>query len=462
MIGIASIDRNRARRGAALLFAMMIPVVQSTSGEADAREAGASQTLHAGKPGIDGSRRAGGPSLGIQPMTSVDTDGSGYFSDPYPVRLDFAHAARKQVFSGTTKAIMSCDDPLLAKCFSWTPVSIDLGRLRAAIDAAGASLTNFQNLNVFQDDAGRWHAVLAVGIKSPARQAHWTVLVHAHPSVPTGPDVVPKTWSADTVLSGSFAQRSDGNYDGKYFEDDGHLYLLYVRNVVPKPALRNEIVIQPMVSPTQLARHAAIPLLSPSSRDGGLGSEFYGHTQAKLVEAPYITRMGGKYALIYSTGAYQHADYKAGVAWSDTLLPTPSGRYRKVFQPDPEGIWGSRGQEVRYLVQSQQVRWPNFTGDKVIGPGVASAASRPWGDWFLYFAGYDPVDRPQGPSGAADPSHRRPFFVRLQSSVPNARSVAQTSDEQLATWLQPASEGALSVDERPPGGPIMPKVPSTR
>ena len=48
---------------------------------------------------------------------------------------------------------------------------------------------------------------------------------------------MPLGWSADIVLSGSFATPEQGNYDAKYFEDDGQLYLLYVRNCLPQRAL---------------------------------------------------------------------------------------------------------------------------------------------------------------------------------------------------------------------------------
>ncbi len=165
-------------------------------------------------------------SLAIQPMTTIGADGSGYFADPYPVRLAPSGGTRTQVFSGTTKAIMWCNYPVSARCFSWTPATVDAGALGAAIAAAGASFTNIQNLNAFQDDAGVWHAVAAIGVHSPTHPNHWTVLVHAHATAAAAPGIAPLAWSADTVLSGSFANPMDGNYDGKYFEDGGRLYLL--------------------------------------------------------------------------------------------------------------------------------------------------------------------------------------------------------------------------------------------
>ncbi len=372
-------------------------------------------------------------------MTTIRPGHIGYFSDPYPVRLAASSGDQTQVFSGTTEAVMSCAYPLTPGCFSWTPITINAGTLAPQITAAHAKITNFQNLNAFQDDAGHWHAVLAIGVISPGQSRYWTVLVHAHPTEIGLKDTVPLAWSADTVLSGSFSTRVDGNYDGKYFEDGGKLYLLYVKNFVPVPALRNGIVIQPMQSPTQPGSEAPTTLLLPGDRFGPLNSEWYGTTPAKLVEAPYIARIGGKYALIYSTGAYQQVGYKAGVAWSDTLMPEPGGRYRKVLQPDPQDLWGEPPgrPEVRYLAQSQRPRWPNFTGGQVISPGVASAVQGPAGVWWLYFAGFNPDDRPLLSPGVANAQFRRPYFLRLLTAVPPGASVAAASDAELATWLQP-------------------------
>lgn len=382
----------------------------------------------------DGFAASLGDALAIQPMTTVGADGSGYFSDPYPVRLTEPGATRILAFSGTTKALMLCAYPISARCFSWTPGAVDAGSLRPAIAAAGATITNIQNLNAFEDDTGGWHAVVAIGVHSAAHPDHWTVLAHAHPTA----DGVPLAWVADTVLSGSFSNPADGNYDGKYFEDDGRLYLLYVRNLAPRPELRNGIVIQPMVSPTRPTPEAPTTLLTPGDRYGPLASEQYGSTQARLVEAPFIVEIGGKYALIYSTGAYQQIDYKAGVAWSDTLMPAPNGRYRKVLEQDVQGVWGQPGRfEVRYLLQSQISHWPDFTSSQVISPGVASAVQGPGGAWWLYFAGFNPADRPIVSPGVAEADHRRPYFVGLRVAVPLDKPVATASDADLATWLQP-------------------------
>ncbi len=194
-----------------------------------------------------------------------------------------------------------------------------------------------------------------------------------------------------------------------------------------------------MLSPTQPTQDSPTILLTPDDRYGPLNSEWYGQGPSKLVEAPYIARIGGKYALIYSTGGYLTVGYKAGVAWSDTLMPAPGTRYRKVLETDVQGVWGQPGgYEVHYLLQSQIAGWPNFTAGQVISPGVASAVQGPGGAWWLYFAGFDPAPSDRPPAVGGD--HRRPYFVGLQASVPPGQAVATASDAELATWLQPDAQ----------------------
>ena len=124
---------------------------------------------------------------------------------------------------------------------------------------------------------------------------------------------------------------------------------------------------------------------------------------------------------------------------ADTLMPAPGVHYRKVLQADPQGVWGEPGRpEVRYLLQSQLSGWPNFTAAQVISPGVASAVQGPGGAWKLFFAGYDPADRPADLKVRG--THRRPYFVGLQASVPPGQAVATAADADLATWLQPVAQ----------------------
>lgn len=373
-----------------------------------------------------------------QPMTIVNmTTKSGYFEDPANVRLAPSLGNTKLIFSGTTKATMSCAFPLTARCFSWTSITVNAGSLASQISAAGATITNYQNIHAFQADDGSWHAVVAIGVRNAANPNYWTILVHASPVGATDVNTMPVAWAADTVLSGSFSDRVDGNYDGKFYQEGSQLYLLYVKNFVPNPGLRNGIVIQRMLSPTQLAAEAPVTLLTTGLAADTLVSELYANTTSKLVEAPYIAKIGGKYALFYATGAYREADYKTGVAWSDTLLPVAGGRYRKVVQLDPTNIWGSGANEVRYLLQSHRAGWPNYTANSVFSPGVPSVAQSPTSVWTLFFAGYQPDDRNFLFPGVADPTRRRPYSVNLVVSIPTGQTVASATDAQLATWLQP-------------------------
>ena len=373
----------------------------------------------------------------LQPLTEIGPDGSGYLSDPQPIRLASGVRDRMQYLSGTTKAIVACAYPLQPRCFSWTPIGVDALGLLSDMQAAGVSVTNIQNINIFQADGGAWHAAVTIGVHSPEHPDYWTVIAHAGPVGAGKPGEPPLAWRADTLLVGSFHAPADGNYDAKYYEEDGRLYLLYVRNVAPKPGLRNVIVLQPLRSFTAVASEAT-ELLGLGDRYGELNSEWYADTKSKLVEAPWLARIGGKHALIYSTGAYLTPGYKAGVAWSDTLMPPPGGRYRKVLHPDPENIWHSAaGRDVHYLLQSEKPRWPNFTGGAVTGPGVAAAVRGPAGAWWLFFNGFAPGDMPHRPDGRVDGTHRRPFGVLLRAAVPSNRSVAEASDAEIATWLEP-------------------------
>ena len=377
--------------------------------------------------------------LPIVPLTRIGADGSGYLADPQPVHLSAPLAGRIQLLSGTTRAVIACAFPLRPGCFDWAAITVDPGALRVPVEQAGSTITTMQNINIFQGVNGKWHAAVELDLQRADFSGHWTVITHARPVDPVPPGTVPTAWTVDTLLSGSLSQPVQGNYDAKYFTDDGHLYLLYVRNHVPEPALRNEIVIQAMQTPTQAKAEAPVVLLAPGDRFGPLNSEQFADTRAKLVEAPWIARIGNKYALIYSTGSYLSAGYKAGVAWSDTLLPAPGQHYRKVLQADPANIWQSlHGIEVRYLLQSEKLRWPNFTLPAVVGPGVASAVETPAGDWQLFFNGYAPDDMTAGPNGAVAPSHRRPYAMRLTVSVPQDKAVSQASDAELAQWMQPA------------------------
>jgi hypothetical protein len=375
--------------------------------------------------------------LAIQQMTVVNEEAhTGYFQDPYPVHKAPSNSPDIQLISGTTEAVLSGAYPLQPQSFKGKPITIDRKPLQSEIDNAHVTFTNYQNLDMFQASSGEWHMVLAIGVVNSSAPHYWTVIVHAHPKPGVKEGPFPTAWITDTVLSGSFSKFVNGNYDCKYFEDNGQLYLVYVQNL--KNKLRNGIVIQPMLSPTAVAPVAPTLLLQPSEKNGGFNSEWYANTDFKLVEVANLKVINNKYALAYSTGAFETAGYKAGVAWSDTLLPEPGKTYRKVLMEDTTGVWGQPNHlEVRYLLQSQEVDWPNYCGKQVLGPGVPSINQGPGGVWYLFFDGFDPNNAPPIGGGAFEANYRRPYYLGLNVNVPANARVDSVSDAQLASWITP-------------------------
>ena len=379
---------------------------------------------------------ANAQTLAIQPMTQANVQAhSGYMSDPYPIRLARFIPEKVQLLSGTTPNLISCAYPIAAGCFTSKSNTVEVTAIRSQITNSGMQYHGAQNRDIFQDDRGRWHMAVAIDY-GPNEQENRTVIAHASPAVDAAPGSVPTRWSVDRVLVGSFDKLDQGNYDCKYFEDRGRLYLLYVKNLQANP-LVNGIVIQPMISPTRLAPVDPTLLLSPSEADGGFSSEQFANTTSKLVEAPNISVINGKYAMAYSTGSYLTAGYKAGVAWSDTLLPSSGGQYRKVLDADDQDLWRNPSRvDVHYLVQSQVSAWPNDTLDEVVGPGVASIVRDPAGQWTMFFNAYNPGDMPTT-SSLVEAAHRRPYFLKLQVNVPTDVTVAEATDTELASWLAP-------------------------
>ena len=338
------------------------------------------------------------PALKVIPLTRADAQPpAAYFVDPFPIRLHGAVAPFPvRLFSGTTKALLVCPASLLATCAVAGTVTLEQGSLRQQASAAGASLGVADNFNIFFDAGGGWHMVATYYVKNPSAppsDGPWTVVVHAHPTSPDDP----LHWSADALLAGSFSRPAPANYDGKFFEDNGTLYLIYSMNLTTTPK-RDGLVAQRMVSPTLPAPDKPILLLKPNSGIG-YASERFDENQApdgfKLVQTGNITKIDGKYALAYSTGAFDESDYKSGIAWSDTFLPAPGTTYRKVVIPDPAHVWSSPGgAEVRYLLQSQKPLWPNDVAGQVLAPGVPSILRGSDNTWRLVFAGYASTDAP--------------------------------------------------------------------
>ena len=392
-----------------------------------------------GGPAGSAPPSGGSPALstGIQAMTRVDVAaGSGYFEDPYPIRrLGAATPVGLPTFSGTTKQLLSCTGPIRPGCFSGAAVQLNAAVFRGQVAAAGSSVVTFQNLNIFQDGGGTWQMAVTAVLSRPGA-ANWSVVLHASPTSPGSG--VPTAWVPDALLVGDLAKPAPDNYDGKYFEDGGTLYLVYNKQLVVGP---DGVVAQAMATASNPAGSDPVPLLGPETADGGYRSELaYGLDQPgtiKLIETGNVAKINGKYVMTYSDGTYDRTSYKAGIAWSDTFLPAAGSYYKRVQKPDTAGLWGrSNHAEVLYLLQSQVPQWPNYVADRVAAPGVPAIVADADGTYYLTFAGYDPADSPTNASGLFMGSHRRPYYVRLKVQVP-AGSVAGTSPQELATWVTP-------------------------
>ncbi len=385
----------------------------------------------------------------VEPMTTVNVSAkTGYFSDPFPVQpwLSKVSASASQSFSGTTQALMTCTGSIQAGCFQATPVSVNYSSLQGQANAVGATIESNENNSIFQDQSGAWQmsTVLVVAKTANPSAGSWNVIAHATPA--SSGSGIPTQWTCDAVLEGSFAQSAPGNYGAKYFEDSGNLYLVYVAHVESQPFSENGIVAQQMTSPKLPAASSPVVLLKPTDTNGGFNSEYsqvdYSSDTFKLIETGNITVVDGIYVMAYSVGYYNEPDYKAGLAFSDTFLPSAGSYYQKILKTDTAGVWGQAGNpEVQYILQSQQSAWPNYVAAQVLAPGVPSVEQDASGNWRLFFAGYAPSDAPTSPSQGAghyDGSHRRPFFINLQVNIPSGSTVAGTTNEELANWIMPA------------------------
>lgn len=372
-------------------------------------------------------------------MTTVtEKPKQGYFSDPYPIHLAAGDAsAIPQSFSGTTPDLLSCAGAPTEGCFREDPITVSIGPdLARQVSAAGATLKQGFNNNIFQDDSGTWQMAVTYYVSNTKfpKAPDWTAILHAHATDRTR-NAIPTSWVADPLLVGSLSQPTKADYDGKYFENNNKLYLVYSDRLADNPA-HDGIVAQPMASPIKPTTDKPTTLLAPGDYNSEL---FFGLNQPntfKLIETGNITEVDGKFVMAYSTGAYYSPDYKIGLAWSDSFLPTSGAGYRKITMTDTAGVWGRKGQpEVRYLLQSQEKSWPHYVGQTVLAPGVPSVVEDAQ-HWYLFFAGYLPSNAPTDPStGHYQPSLRRPYFAPLTLDIPTGSTVSGTSETELANWI---------------------------
>jgi hypothetical protein len=383
---------------------------------------------------------------GIHPLTQVNVAANtGYFEDPLPIHLAQAAGSYLPSISGTTAEILGCTT-LAVGCYTPSTLSVTTGAALKSQLPANVTLRGYQNNNVYQDNAGNWQMATTVTVNNAVANPNglpWNVILHASPvsGSASSSNGVPLTWSSDTLLVGSLTTRADANYDGKYIEDNGNLYLIYSRNLQTSPTTQDGIVAQLMVSATQLNSSGPTTLLAPENNsDGGYNSELFdcqsSTDQFKLIETGNITVVDGKYAMAYSSGSYETPCYKVGIAWSDALL----GPYKKVLQQDTNNVWNnpSPEPEVLYLIQALQPAWPNYVVSAVQGPGVPSLVQYPAGTWYLYFAGYDPTVPLN--SGMFNPKLRQPYAMQLNVAVPSGATVASTENTALASWVTAATQ----------------------
>jgi hypothetical protein len=408
----------------------------------------ASLALECGGSAMSGGNPSQVPPLaaGIQPLTHVNASGkTGYFSDPLPIHRAMPDGSYIPSLSGTMTKILACS-AFAADCYSPTPLTIATGPTLTSQLPGGVTLKSYENYNVYQDKAGKWQMAVTQMVDNPAvnpKGLGWHVILHASPSAgsPVDPSGVPLSWVTDTLLVGSFTTRAAANYDGKYLEDNGKLYLIYSKNLQTSPTMRDGIAAQRMISATQPSSDSPTVLLPPETNsDGGYNSELLECQNPadhfKLIETGNIAVVAGKYAMAYSTGSYNTPCYKAGIAWSDSLL----GPYKKVLQADPNNVWQNPAPEpeVLYLLQALHPAWPNYVKATVQGPGVPSRVPYPAGTWYLYFAGYDPSVTSN--AGTFDASLRQPYVMRLKVAVPAGATVATTSNEALSKWITAAKQ----------------------
>lgn len=392
------------------------------------------------------SATSGAPAAGIQRATSSDAPRDGHFSDPYRVGPPTTSSASPLVFSGTFSEIMTCTGQITPGCF--TPSRIDVGLDRPLGDqvaAQGNEIRATKAHHITRGSDGSWQMVIAAvvapkGSTGTGSKGGWNVILHARPTSGGDSSAMPTHWTADTLLVGSFDHKTPADYDGKYVSDGEQLYLVYERELSSKPNVFG-LVAQPMDSYSKPSSAPPVTLLEPETVDGGLASEnYFDQSQSggfRLVEVGNIIKVDGKFLMLYSVGSFERPVYKIGVAWSDTLLPTNGSTYRKVRMRDTTGVWGRKGaNEVDYLLQSQRKDWPNYAGASVQAPGVGSLVERD-GNWYLFFAGYDPKEKQTGHNDTFEASHRQPYYVPVNLNIPSGTSVRKATDTELRSWITP-------------------------
>lgn len=370
------------------------------------------------------------PSPQPEPQTlAIHPASTAYFSDPFPVQPWITGDTK--FFYGTKGNILSGKGPVRENSFSLSgKINISSGILAPYLKDSGIKVKGYWAKNVFRDKNSNWHMVVSARIKKGAEK--WTTLVHLKPTTDEKwVEANPIThWTVDRMLVGSPMEPQLANYAGKYYIDGTDLWLIYVRRT--PGTKKNGIYAQKMIN------FKAIDKSTPPRLLLGPGccfnSEYRnGTTGLKLIETGNLVKIKNKYILAYTVGDYADDNYKLGIAFSDRFL----GPYKKILKRDEDNIWGNGAgePEVEYLLQAQKPRWPHYIRDQVKAPGVPSLNQDKSGNWYLFFAGYNPSE-PFTAKHKYRPGHRRPFFVRLRVNIPD-KPVKSTSPYTLDEWIKP-------------------------
>ncbi len=274
-------------------------------------------------------------------------------------------------------------------------------------------------LSFYQHTDGAWHAYVTVHFGHfQTAVAHFVPL----PGQKWAPGKPITRWRLRKLLIGGRTRAEGTAYDQKLYRlADGSLYLVYN---APAPGKRDVgIYAARMKDPATLDASATpVPLLVPE----GYRSESRHGTALQICEGSTIRRLGGKWVLAYSVGAFDLPNYKIGLAYSDTFLPPRGKTYRKVLIDDPKGVWGkaAKRQEVCYLLQSQKPDWPNYCGEWIHSPGIGNIVEEDGRFWLVHH-GYVPVP------GARryDPTSRMVFKLPLRVAIDPARPMHE--------WIAP-------------------------
>ena len=204
--------------------------------------------------------------LQIEPMTKVNVmEHIGYFGDPYPIHLVPGGDGERQYFSGTTAGMLQCTGHLRPGCYTTTPLTLKFSdTLHTAVRAAGNTFRAVINHNAYQENDGSWQMAVTLYVHpNGSSTRRWTVIAHAHSEGP--PSMSPPTsWVADKILVGSLSTFAYANYDGKYVEEDGKLYLIHSKRLISTPVQHDGIVAQEMTSPAEIAPGGPVVSLAPT------------------------------------------------------------------------------------------------------------------------------------------------------------------------------------------------------